>query len=145
LGTVRLDGFHVDLVFEVDIGHVDLADQLDHPARLGQIARQRLFADDALQFGAGLDRIDDLLDRRQPRVVRGIDDDDVDVRNHLAHAGENPPRAQSHPADFGRQFLGRTTRDKPRHIDAADFAQPPQLKRADEPAADNPVPQSIHR
>ncbi len=144
LRALRLHGLHVQLVFEIDVRQFGVFDQFDEPARLGQIAPQRLFADHAGQLGAGTRGVDDLFDHFDAREVRREDGDHVDVRRHLLDARIHAPLAQSMLADVFGQGFRRSPRDEPGHLDAAHLCQCAQLKRGNEPAADDPIAQRSH-
>ncbi len=119
-------------------------DQLDDAAGLGQVAGQRLFADHALQFGAGAGGRDDLFDHLDAGEIGREQRDHVDVGRHLGDAREDAAFTQIVRAHERGQLFRRPPRDQPRDLDAAHLLQRPKLKRRDKPAADNSISQRLH-
>ena len=121
------------------------AAQLDHPARFGQVARERLLADEAAQLRAVVDRRRDLFHHRDAAEVRREDRDDVDVRGpsrarSRTRAPSPRPRARTDAASAsgGVRDVSPAT-STPRTLSSAR-----RWNAADEPATDDPVAQRLH-
>jgi hypothetical protein len=136
------DHAHVQLVLEVRGRRADLARELEHAARLAQVAGQRLLGDQPAQPCAAVaHRCRDLDQRVDARVVRTEQRQHVAVRGELAHRVEDARRSQPGFTRPLRELGRRARRIQAVHLDAAHLAQRAQLEAADEPAADQAVAQ----
>jgi hypothetical protein len=67
----RLDLGREDLVLEIAVGQSDAPNEVEHLFRFGDVAGERFLARNALERPlAGLDRVHELLDVLDARVVR---------------------------------------------------------------------------
>src|SRR2546427_6049696 len=86
LATAR-DVRSKELILEVAGAEPDALHQLHHLLRLRDIARERLLAGEPSQCSrTGLDRVDDLFDVGEARVIRTTQPESIDggVRHHIA-------------------------------------------------------------
>ena len=141
----RRHRLHVNLILEIRGRRADLARQREDSVRLGHIARQRLFADQALELCARTDGCEGLFERRDSREVGPEEGHDIDVRCHLRDAsihGTRPEAVAAH--ELGMRFWCRA-RDQSRHLYVTHAGERAQLKPGDETATDDAVTQSHFR
>src|SRR5688572_3390746 len=98
-----LDVRREELVLEIAGFHANATDHEVHALRFGNIARERLLTRDALQLtAAAMNRIDDLLDVLDARMVRAAQPDRVDVLVHH-HFGDGCVGLRRTYVEFARQ------------------------------------------
>ena len=98
----------MDLVLEVRGRCSDLARERDDAARFGEVAGERLLADQSLELRAVAHRVRDLFHHVDAEKVGVEDRDDVDVWCHLADALEHPRLAEPACTDrLGQLVRGR--------------------------------------
>ena len=95
-----------DLVLEVAVVRFDARDEIATLVRLGDVARERLLAREALERSApALDRVDDLLDVLDARVIRAGEPDRVD-RRIGDHVGDRLVGAAVADVELARERRG---------------------------------------
>jgi len=129
----------VALVLEVRVRHARLLDEFDHPTRLGHVASERLFANNALQFGALPDRVYNLLKDLSTLVVFSEQRNHVHVGNHLLDAAVQPRLTDPVLIGKGDQLVGRGAGHDSCDFDSTNLAEGAHVKCRDKSTSDNPV------
>jgi hypothetical protein len=146
----RLNLRREDLVLQVAMRDTGALDQPNDVRSLGDGARQRLLAGNAAQSPlAGLERVDDLLDVLDPRMIRAGQPEGVDrrIRDEIADRREafcgsdiQTPRQRGGAAGV---LLVRTPYAA--HVGIAHPAECLHVKARVEPAADESNPKTLWR
>ena len=140
LGQLHLDRLHEDLVLEIGGLQPGTLDQIHHPPRFRQITPEGFFTDNPFQRRAFFDRFYDLLDDRQPGVVRGKDRHCVYLGGHLPGGAVDPRLSQAVRSHKTRQRFrtGHGAGGDPGNLHSAHLQHRPGMELCHKPGADNP-------
>ena len=128
LRQLRAYGFHENLVLQVCRPQIRFVGEREHASCLGEVSRQRLFAQDAFQRRALIDGVDDLLHDFEPREVGSEYRDGVDVVRHLGNVGIHDALAESLFRDGFREFFGSAPADYAVDVHVPDLRQGPRVE-----------------
>ena len=129
------------LILEIARLQAHAPGEVTHALRLRHVARQRFLAGESTQRSlAGADRVDDLLDILDPRLIRSTEPDGID-RGVGHHVGDRPVCFRFADIQFPRQrcsTLGTFPRRTPdtEDISITDSAKRLNMEARVEPAAD---------